>query len=78
MLHRSAFQHSGGTISAYFHLVNVFVSLYDEFVQLPNGDAVEAEIRSDHQFYTNFKDCGTAIDVNYIPAPVPAAEHGRF
>uniref|UniRef100_M4C679 DUF8040 domain-containing protein n=1 Tax=Hyaloperonospora arabidopsidis (strain Emoy2) TaxID=559515 RepID=M4C679_HYAAE len=73
------FQHSGETISAYFHLVlNAFVSLYDDFVQLPNGDAVQVKIRSDRRFYSYFKDCVRAIDDTHIPVTVPAAYHGRF
>lgn len=73
------FQHSGETISRYFHAVlQAICSLFPHFVHLPDPSTIPHEISANPKFYPYFKDCIGAIDGSHIKAFVPSSQQAQF
>ena len=74
------FQHSGETISRYFHLVlHAINRLVPEYIKLPTIDSeIPTAITSNPKFYNFFNNCIGAFDGTHIAAKVPNGEASAF
>lgn len=71
---QEVFQHSGETISAYFHhVLNALCKLHKEVVLPPTG-IMPQYISSNPKLYPYFKGCLGALDGSHIPIKVAAKE----
>ncbi|KAH7850954.1 hypothetical protein Vadar_005108 [Vaccinium darrowii] len=69
------FQHSGHTISVYFHRVlKAVCKLGVVIIQPPSFDGIPHQIRRNSKYFPFFKDCVRAIDGTHISASVPASD----
>ena len=74
------FQHSGETVSRYFHLVlHAINQLVPEYIKLPTSDSeIPTAITSNPQFYNFFNNCIGAFDGTHIAAKVSDRQAGAF
>ena len=73
------FQHSGETVSRYFHVVLQAINqLVPKFIKLPNANEIPTVITSNSKFYNFFNNCIGALDGTHIEAKVPEADASAF
>jgi hypothetical protein len=73
------FQHSGETVSRYFHVVlQALNRLVPCYIRLPSADEIPTTIASNPKFYLFFSNCIGALDGTHIAAKVPAPEAAAF
>ena len=73
------FQHSGETVSRYFHAVlHALNRLVPRYINLPNESQIPTTIASNSKFYPLFSDCIGALDGTHVAAKVPAHEAAAF
>jgi len=75
------FQHSGETVSPYFHNVLKAINrLVPKYIKLPtsSGPNVSIAITSNAKFYPFFSNCVGALDGTHIHAKVPQAQAAAF
>ncbi|RWR83492.1 transposon protein, putative, CACTA, En/Spm sub-class [Cinnamomum micranthum f. kanehirae] len=79
MVIANRFNHSGATVSRYFHKVlNAICKLYPDYVQVPDNPPTPLQIRTNTRFYPYFKDCIGAIDGTHVPAHVPFSLQAQY
>lgn len=65
------FQHSGDTVSHYFHRVlNAITHLVPEYIKLPTEPGIAFKVSSNSKFYPYFNDCCGALDGTHIAAKI--------
>jgi len=75
---KESFQHSGETISRYFHLVlNAIIQLEESYINQPSKAnagyiPVSPEISKSTKFYPYFQNCIGALDGSLVPVTVPS------
>jgi len=75
---KESFQHSGGTISRYFHLVlDAIIQLEERYINQPSKAnagyiPVPPEISKSTKFYPYFQNCIGALDGSLVPVTVPS------
>ena len=75
------FQHSGETVSRYFHdVLKAINRLVPKYIKLPtsSGPNVSIAITSNAKFYPFFSNCVSALDGTHIHAKVPQAQAAAF
>ena len=73
------FQHSGETVSRYFHAVlQALNELVPDYIKLPDENQLPTAIASNSKFYPFFKNCIGALDGTHIAAKVPADQAAAF
>jgi DDE superfamily endonuclease len=73
------FQHSGETVSHYFHAVlNAINRIVPKYIQLPSTSEIPIAITSNSKFNNFFNDCIGALDGTHIAAKVPEDEVPAF
>jgi len=75
------FQHSGDTVSRYFHQVLQAINhLISKYIKLPTltSSEIPVAITSNPKFYNFFNDCIGALDGTHIAARVPAERAAPF
>src|SRR5436305_1949590 len=72
------FQHSGETVSRYFHAVLKAINrLVPKYIKLPTSN-IPVAITSNAKFYPFFSNCIGALDGTHIHAKVPQAQAAAF
>src|SRR5436190_23940926 len=65
------FQHSGETVSRYFHIVsNAHNRLAPEYIKFPDSNEIPMAITNNSKFYNFFNNCIGALDGTHIQARV--------
>jgi DDE superfamily endonuclease len=73
------FQHSGETVSRYFHAVlNAINRIVPKYIQSPSTSEIPIAITSNSKFYNFFNHCIGALDGTHIAAKVPEDEAAAF
>src|SRR5213079_3209405 len=73
------FQHSGETISRYFHaVVQAINRLVPEYIKLSNTNEIPMAVITNPKFYPFFKHCIGALDGTHIEAKVSEAQAAAF
>ncbi len=73
------FQHSGDTVSRYFHAVlNAINRLVPKYIKLASAVEIPTTITSNPKFYNFFDDCIGALDGTHIAAKVSEKEAAAF